>query len=43
MIVNPHGLDIKWQVLLINLYCHVVVVDDDDEQSPLSALDRGGG
>lgn len=23
---NPHGLDMKWQVLLINLYCHVMVV-----------------
>lgn len=41
MIVNPHGLDIKWQVLLINLYCHVMVVD---VRGPLSALDmpRGG-
>lgn len=27
MMVNPHGLDVKWQVLLINLYGHVMVVD----------------
>lgn len=26
MIVNPHGLYIKWQVLLINLYCHIIAV-----------------
>lgn len=26
MIVNPRGLYIKWQVLLINLYCHIIAV-----------------
>lgn len=26
MIVNPCGLYIKWQVLLINLYCHIIAV-----------------
>lgn len=27
MTANPHGLHIKWQVLLINLYCHALGVD----------------
>jgi len=26
MIVNPHGLYIKWQVSLITLYCHIIAV-----------------
>lgn len=41
MIINPHGLDIKWQVLLINLYCHIMVVDVR-AGSPLCCAERRG-